>query len=198
MQLEDGVMTRIAKFVLLGAAVLGAATLVYAQQQQESLADYARRVTANQPPKPPDQKVYTNDDLQFHTVPQTTTTTTTTDSTDSTKPKTTKKNEPQPKSDDDLKKEKQAAWDTKFKDQHKEIDTLTRELDVLVREQKLRDATFYADVGGRLQHEAEYAQASEKYKTDIAAKTQALADSKQKLEDMREEARKDGCQDNTQ
>ena len=186
-------MTRMVKFVLLGAVLFCAATLAFAQQQ-ESLADVARRVTAKQPPPPPNQKVYTNDDLQFHAVAPTTTTTSDGGATTTT---STKKGPPA-KTDDELKADKQKDWDDKFKQQHKQIDDIQRELDLLTREQKLRDATFYADAGNRLRNQEQYSKDSERYKNDIATKQQQLADAKQKLDDMREEARKDGASDTVQ
>ena len=190
-------MTRIVKFVLLGAVLLCAATFVFAQQE-ESLGDVARRITAKQPPPPPNQKVYTNDDLQFHTVELTSTTTTSDTGTDADKPKTTTKKGPAPKSEDELRKEKNDQWAQKFKDAHKQIDDLTREVDVLTREQKLRDATFYADAGNRLRNQEQYAQDTERYKNQIADKQKQLDDAKAKLEDLREEARKDGASDTAQ
>jgi hypothetical protein len=191
---EDSVMTRMAKLVLLGAFVLGAGTFVFAQQQ-ESLADVARKVTANKPAPPPNQKVYTNDDLQFHTVADTTSTSTDTSTdTDASKAKTTKKGPP-PKSDDDIKAEKQKDWDKKLADQRQKIADLKREIDVITREQRLRDAAFYADAGNRLRNQEQYSQDVQKSKDELDAKQKQLQDAEQQLSDMQEEVRKAGLRD---
>ena len=77
-------------------------------------------------------------------------------------------------------------------DQEKEVATLTRELDILQREDKLRAATFYADAGNRLRDEKKYAEDDRKYQQDITDKQTALATAKQKLDDIKETARKAG------
>ncbi len=190
-------MTRIAKSVLLGAALLCAGTFVFAQQQ-ESLADVARKATANKPAPPPNQKVFTNDDLQFHTVADTTTSSTSTDTstnTDASTAKTTKKGPPA-KSEDEIRADKQKDWDKKLADQRKKIDDLKREIDVITREQKLRDATFYADAGNRLRNQEQYSQDVQKSKDELDTKQKQLQDAQQELTDMQEAARKDGARDN--
>ena len=187
-------MTRMTKLFLIGALVFGAGTLVFAQQ--DSLADVARKATANKPAPQPNQKVYTNDDLQFHVVADTTTSSSSTDtSTDSDKTKTTKKG-PTPKSDDELKADKQKEWDGKLAEQRKKIDGLKHDIDVITREQKLRDATFYADAGNRLRNQEQYAQEVQKSKDELDAKQKELQDAQQQLSDMQEEARKAGARDN--
>lgn len=76
--------------------------------------------------------------------------------------------------------------------QKSEVQQLERELDVLVRENKLRQATFYADAGNRLRNEAQYAADDRKYQADIDAKQQALAQARQKLEELRDQIRRAG------
>ncbi len=91
--------------------------------------------------------------------------------------------------------EKEAAWKQwgdKIKSQQDTIDLLTRELDVVQREYQIRAAAMYADVGNRLRNSADWDKQDTQYKQQIADKQKALDDAKQKLEDVREEARKAG------
>lgn len=83
------------------------------------------------------------------------------------------------------------AWQDKLADQKKQIDLLSRELDVLQREYQLRAAAMYADAGNRLRNSAQWDKEETQYKQQIADKQKAVEDAKQKLSDMQEEARKD-------
>jgi hypothetical protein len=91
--------------------------------------------------------------------------------------------------------QKEAAWKQwgdKIAAQQETIDLLTRELDVLQREYQIRAAAMYADVGNRLRNSGDWDKQDAQYKQQIADKQKALDDAKQKLEDLREEARKAG------
>jgi hypothetical protein len=91
--------------------------------------------------------------------------------------------------------QKEAAWkqwSDKIKSQLETIDLLTRELDVVQREYQIRAAAMYADAGNRLRNSADWDKQDAQYKQQIADKQKALDDGKQKLEDLREEARKAG------
>src|SRR3954449_9519030 len=90
---------------------------------------------------------------------------------------------------------KQAAykqWADKIASQQQTIDLLTRELDVVQREYQIRAAAMYADAGSRLRNSADWDKQDTQYKQQIADKQKALDDAKQKLDDLREEARKAG------
>lgn len=90
---------------------------------------------------------------------------------------------------------KQAAWKQwgdKLASQQQTIDLLQRELDVLQREYQIRAAAMYADVGNRLRNSGEWDKQDTQYKQQIADKQKAVDDAKQKLDDLREEARKAG------
>jgi len=90
---------------------------------------------------------------------------------------------------------KQAAWKQwgdRLASQQETIDLLTRELDVVQREYQIRAAAMYADAGNRLRNSGNWDQQDAQYKQQIADKQRALDEAKQKLEDMREEARKAG------
>ena len=91
--------------------------------------------------------------------------------------------------------QKEAAWKQwgdRLKAQQETIDLLTRELDVAQREYQIRAAAMYGDVGNRLRNSADWDKQDAQYKQQIADKQKALDDAKQKLEDLREEARKAG------
>jgi hypothetical protein len=73
-----------------------------------------------------------------------------------------------------------------------ELTQLTRELDVLQRENRMRAATYYADAGNRLRNEQQYAAADRQYQADIQAKQQAISAAKAKLDGLQEQARRLG------
>lgn len=73
-----------------------------------------------------------------------------------------------------------------------ELDQLTRELDVLQRENRLRAATYYADAGNRLRNEQQYAAADRQYQQDIQNKQSAINAAKAKLDGLRDQARRLG------
>jgi hypothetical protein len=98
------------------------------------------------------------------------------------------------KTDDDPAK-RQAEWkewQDKIATQKSSIDLAARELDVLQREYQLRAAAMYADAGNRIRNSAEWDKQDADYKAKIADKQKAVDDAKQKLDSMKEEARKAG------
>ncbi len=184
--------------------VLLAATAAVAQQQP-SAAEMARSSRRQAPPKP--AKVYDNDNLPTSApitvlgvvnAPEAATTEAKPDdqaSTDANAPKEAKpKTEPktEQKTDDDAAKKLQEQWHSKLGDQRKEISTLQRELDILQREYRLRQASLYADAGNSLRDPAKWAADDRQYQQQIAEKGHQLDSAKQKLEDLREQARKAG------
>jgi hypothetical protein len=84
-------------------------------------------------------------------------------------------------------------WSDKIKEQEHQIELLSRELDVLQREYQIRAAAMYADAGNRLRNQAEWDKQDVQYKQQIADKQKAVDEAKQKLEDLREDARKAGA-----
>jgi hypothetical protein len=80
----------------------------------------------------------------------------------------------------------------KLNDQKQHITQAERELDVLERENKLRASSYYGDAGARLRDPKKFAEDDRKYQADIAAKKKELEESKNKLDDMKEDARKAG------
>lgn len=99
-----------------------------------------------------------------------------------------------PKSEDERSDKDKALkdWEKKIHAQQAEIDLLSREVDVANREYRLRAASFYADAGNRLRNAASWDKEDTQFKDQIAQKQKSLEAAKQKLEDLREQARKAG------
>jgi hypothetical protein len=83
-------------------------------------------------------------------------------------------------------------WQNRITDEQQKIDLATRELDVLQREYKLREADFYADAGNRLRNQTDWDKKDADYKKELADKQQALNDAKDTMDNMQEDARKAG------
>lgn len=83
-------------------------------------------------------------------------------------------------------------WSDKLDSQQQQIDLLQRELDVLQREYQIRAAAMYADAGNRMRNSADWDKQDTQYKQQIADKQKALDEAKQKLDDLKEDARKSG------
>ena len=95
-------------------------------------------------------------------------------------------------------KDKEAAeadakeWKSKVDDQQQQISSLEKEVDLMQRENKLRQASYYGDAGNQLRDQKKWADEQRQYQTDLEAKQKAIADAKEKLDDTREQARKSG------
>lgn len=87
---------------------------------------------------------------------------------------------------------KNEEWAKKISTQKDQIDLMSRELDVLQREYRLRAAQFYSDAGNRLRNQGQWDQQDAQYKQQIAAKQKTLDTAKQQLSDTQEQARKAG------
>ena len=198
-------MKRIAQ--LLMACVVFAGTLAGAQ----SLGDYARSVRKDKSIPSAAGKHYDNDNLpktehlsvvgpppvqtaengQSKTDESVTENTTKIDgSGKSTDPANTAKDE---KKDEKTDQQKADEWKQRLDDQKKQLAAAEKELDLLNREYRLRAAAMYADVGNRLRNQASWDKEEREYKSQIADKEKAVADAKQKLDDMQENARKAGA-----
>jgi hypothetical protein len=60
------------------------------------------------------------------------------------------------------------------------------------REEKLREAQLYWDAGNRLRDDKKWAEEEQKHNDDVADKTAKLQAAREKLDQMKEEARKAG------
>lgn len=85
-----------------------------------------------------------------------------------------------------------AEWQTRIQGQKDKIASAEKELDLLSREYRLRAAAMYADVGNRLRNSAAWDKEDRDFKDQISNKEKAVADAKQKLDDVQEDARKAG------
>jgi len=95
--------------------------------------------------------------------------------------------------------ERQKASDelkSKIDKQKERIDWLSHELDLEQREYRLRAAAMYADQGNRLRNSAQWEKDEVQYRSDFAGKQKALDTARQQLDELQEQARKAGVQEN--
>lgn len=162
--------------------------------QSQSLGEQARVQRANKP-EASQTKVFTNDNLPTSggitivgspatAAPATTTASAAAKASGTTAASAATPTEDPSKAADKIKGDVQA--------QKAEIARLERELDVSTREWKLRQAAYYADAGNQLRDPKAWADQERKYNDETSQRQQALADAKQKLEDLQEQARKAG------
>jgi hypothetical protein len=83
-------------------------------------------------------------------------------------------------------------WKQRFAAQKQQISLLEREIDVMQREYRLRAAAYYADAGNALRNQAPWAQQERDYREKLDLKQKKLEEAKQKLEDMQDQARREG------
>ncbi|HZQ67424.1 MAG TPA: hypothetical protein VFA68_02800 [Terriglobales bacterium] len=95
-------------------------------------------------------------------------------------------------SDAEARQKQAEEWKKKIDAQKDQVALLSRELDVMQREYKLRAAAFYADAGNRLRNAGSWDKEDAQYKQQIADKQKALDQAKQGLDDLQEKARKAG------
>ena len=193
-------------FLVAMVVLVAGSSLAGAQQSSAPLGDVARAVKKTQAPAKAAQKVvYDNDNLPADgklsvvgTAPaQDATTADASPNADQSKDASSAA---PAKADDSVKpgqtaeeREKaQAAWKVKFADQKSKVDLLSRELDVLQREYKLKTTDFLNDAVTRAQNPNSLMRDDVKYKQQIADKQKDLDAAKAKLADMQEEARKAG------
>jgi hypothetical protein len=191
----------LASSTLLLSSLAGAQTTSSAPGQsspdQSSLGNYARKVRKDSDTTKPKPKVFDNDNLPVDDKlsivgppPIADASAKAADTKDS-----KDKDAAAAKPADDEQAKKQAAWKVwqdKLTAQKDAIDLAGRELDVTQREYELRAAAMYADVGNRMRNATQWDKEEAEYKQKIADRHKAVDDAKQKLEDMKEEARKAG------
>ncbi len=146
----------------------------------QSLGDVARE-QKSQPKTEKAKRVYTNDDMPSVAPPAAPAAPARAGNAASAKGPSA---EDRKKRDDDYK--------MKINDAKAKVADLQREIELMDREYKLRAAVFYSDAGNRLRDDKKWADAERKYKEDSAAKSAGLQAAKDKLESMKEEARKAG------
>jgi len=202
-------MKRIA-YVWLAGIILAGMLVTLAGAQSQSLGDYARAARKDKDKKQPVAKQFDNDNLPKtdklsivgNALPQPT------EEAKESAPQegdhakaaaqtekgaqTDKSAETAPKDATAEREKTYKEWQQKIADQRKQIDLLSRELDVMQREYRLRAAAFYADAGNRLRNQADWDKEDAAYKQKIAEKQKAVDAAKQHLDDLQEQARKTG------
>jgi len=185
-------------------------TIGAAQSQKPSLGDYARATRKDKDKKQPVAKQFDNDNLPKtdklsivgNALPQSTEEAKESVPQDGDHGKaaaqtekgtqTGKSAETAPKDAAAEREKTYKEWQQKIADQRKQIDLLSRELDVMQREYRLRAAAFYADAGNRLRNQGDWDKEDAAYKQKIAEKQKAVDAAKQHLDDLQEQARKAG------
>lgn len=182
-------MKRMTLVVLVAMWVMGTVTIAAAQS--DSLGEHAREARKDR--KARAAKTYDNDNIPRADKPsapaegqQASTSSTETGPTANNTPAASEqKTVPeQSRSGDD--------WKAQLGEQKDKIDLLSRELDVMQREYRLRAAVMYADAGNRLRNQSSWDKEDSDYKGKIAEKQKELDEAKQRLEDTQEQARKAG------
>ncbi len=189
-----GLGLALASSALLLSSLAGAQTTSSAPDQS-SLGDYARKIRKDPGAPKARPKVFDNDNLPVDDklsvvgpAPAANQASAPADSKDKDKDAAAAK----PADEQAKKQAAWKAWQDKLSAQKDAVDLASRELDVTQREYELRAAAMYADVGNRLRNSAQWDKEDAEYKQKIADKHKAVDDAKQKLEDMKEEARKSG------
>jgi hypothetical protein len=153
---------------------------------QEDLGAMARQ--QRQQKKPTAKRVYTNDDLATQSSAPAP------GPAADAKPATDAKAEaPKPKGPSaDDKAKAQAALQSQVNARKAEIATLTRELEIADRENRLRVANYYADAGNSLRDPRKFQDEQKAKEDEIAGKKKAIEEGKAKLADVIEQGRKAG------
>ncbi|HTK94113.1 MAG TPA: hypothetical protein VL382_00630 [Terriglobales bacterium] len=188
------------RFWYLLIVVAFATSLACAQDQGVSLGDAARNARQGKSTAAsPNAKVYDNDNL-----PRNATLSTTSgdfggiapskDDKDSKDAKAGKPGAKDAKTPDEAAQAQADDFKSKVADAKKNIEQLTREIDVMQREQRLRSAAFYGDAGNKVRPEnmAKYQADTQQYNDDLKAKQDALSQAKQDLDNLREQIRQAG------
>lgn len=158
----------------------------------QSLGDVARQQKST--PKPKATKVYTDENLP--STPKVAPAA----KPDTTEPAATKANPDQVPENKDAKaqpdnpKQRDEAYKAKIVLAKAKVADVEHEVELMQREYKLRSAVFYSDAGNRLRDDKKWADDERRYKTDLAARQQDLQGLKDKLDALREEARKAGVE----
>ena len=177
-------MAKLTLMLLVAALLAGAANA-------QSLGEAARQARKKKSAPSPAQKVYTNDNLPT-SAPISVMSGSGVDNAASPDKKKDGAAETASGTESAGAKKEQDQWRSRFAEQKNKIQLLERELEVIQREHQVQVSVFYADAGSRLRDDRKWADQDRQYKSDLEAKQKQLADAKQQLEDMREEARKAG------
>jgi len=178
----------------LGMALLVLAGLLTTVAAAQSLGEYARQQRAKKPATPAGAagaKVYTNDNLptsgglsevgRLEPPPP-----------PPLSPQAAAAEQRAVQKKAEEQKSLETEWRAKVTEQKKIVERLERELDISVRESKLRQIANRSDTAAQLSRPGQLAETERKDQADVAEKQQALDAAKQKLESMKEELRQAG------
>jgi len=193
-------------YVWFSSMVMAGILVALAGAQNQSLGDYARTVRKDKTntQQQPAARKFDNDNLPKDdklSVVGNVSEPTKTEGTDNAaqanpsgeaaKGEAAKKEESGPESAQERQK-RFGEWKDKIQAQKDQVDLLSRELDIEQREYRLRAASFYGDAGNRLRNAAAWDKEDAQYKQKIADKQKAVDAAKHQLENLQEQARKDG------
>jgi len=183
-------MTRIGCKLAVGMVVVASALAAVAQS--ESLGEYARAARLEK--RLPAKKVYTNDNLPTSTTISVVGPSATTGEKPEEKPLDEKEKPEQKEAKASASKLPQGEqeWQDEISLQKKRIADAERELDLLQREYKLQVANYYADAGTQLRDPKGWADQEAKVRADIADRQKQINEAKAQLQDLEEQARKEG------
>jgi hypothetical protein len=170
-------------------------------QQTESLGDYARTIRKEKDKQPPTSKKYDNDNLPRNdslsvvgNAPEQPADNAAAANTEQPSAEAAPATAPAASAPSAAAEQQKTndSWKERIADQKNQIELMSRELDVMQREYRLRAAAFYADAGNRLRNSGAWDKEDAQYKQQIAAKQKAIDAAKQQLSDLQEQARKAG------
>lgn len=169
------------------ASVLAFLIVISGLAAAQDLGALARQ--QRQEKKPSAKKVYTNDDIASQPMPaqpvEPAADAKAVIATD------TKTDKPKESSAED-KDKATASLQAKVNAQKAEIASLTRELDIADRENRLHVANYYADAGNSLRDPKKFQDEQKAKRDEIDGKKKAIEDAKAKLADLIEQGRKAG------
>lgn len=199
-------MRNIIRGTFLTLIVIAFGTCALAQSKTPSLADAAR---ANRKQKvQTDHVVWTNENISSATkdavkdpAPEATPTAVADKAAepaaeakkecDKTKDADCEKTEAKEKAGDDAAK-KSDEYKSKLKDLQDNLADLQREASLNEREWKLAQAAYYGDAGTQLRNQKKFADDQSGHQNDMQKLQKAIEDATKKIEDFKEQARKDG------
>jgi hypothetical protein len=186
-------MKHLWKWTACAILVFVATTLALAQ---ESLGDLARKERAR--PKPHAAKVITNEDI-----PSVDTSSDTAATDDKKSPDAEADSKDKDKAKDKDKDKALSAeekiqlmekWKGKIAAQEASVKQLDDQVAQIDRDYKLRMSALYADLGNRLRDQAQWAADEKKFQEDMAAKAKERDAARSKLDDMKDQARREGVE----
>jgi hypothetical protein len=186
----------------VGLLILTGLLAGVAAAQSDSLAEAARKHKQQQAGKPVSAKVYTNDNLPatetISTVGAPATDTAAdapTDgpavSADGSTP-AAKNGGAKPADEGKSRQKTWEDWREKIEKQKAAVEQMQKENDEIDRQYKLTSGNYYSSAQQRLFDGAAMAKEDAAYKQQMEQKKKAIADAKQKIEDLQEEARRAG------